>query len=103
MLRDMLEQALAKEPEVELVSEPLRPVQERPAAPDLVIVGTETPEAGETPAALMRWPGSRVLLIGTHGHRVSLVELRPHRTELGEMSLAELVRLVTGVAHRPPA
>lgn len=102
MLRDMLEQALAKEPEVELVSEPLRPVQERPAAPDLVIVGTETADAG-TPAALMRWPESRVLLIGTQGHRVSLVELRPHRTELGEMSLAELVRLVTGVAHRPQA
>ena len=96
LLRDMLAQALASRPGVELISEPPPPVPEPAAAlPDVVILSAEDPDAAGTPAVLRRWPRSRVLLISATGQRASLVELRPHRTALGEMTLVQLLQVVT--------
>ena len=45
-------------------------------------------------------PPGRVLLISTSGEGGSLVELRPRRTSLGEMSMSELVGVVARAAQR---
>ena len=96
MLRDMLAHALAGQPGVELMSEPPLPVQKAAAtSPDVVIVGTEDEGSAGTLALLRRWPQSRVLLISSSGRCASLVELQPRRTALGEVSLVELLQVVT--------
>jgi chemotaxis response regulator CheB len=101
MLRDMLAQTLANEPGVEIISEPLPALTPPSAAPpDVVIVGTLDPDVNGATALLHRWPLSRVLMISATGQRGSLVELQPRRTSLGEMSLADLVRVVTREARR---
>lgn len=102
MLRDMLAQTLAKEPGVEIISEPPLPLTPPPSAapPDVVIVGTDDPDVNGATALLRRWPLSRVLLISATGERGHLVELQPRRTSLGEMSLADLLRVVTREAGR---
>ena len=102
MLRDILVRSLADQPDVEIISEPPPPPLEPLAAasPDVVIVGTDDPDASGTSAVLHRWPQSRVLLISASGQRGSLVELQPRRTSLGEMSLSKLLEVVTRVARR---
>lgn len=102
MLRDMLAQSLANQPHVELIDEPPVPPPDPHAttAPDMVIVGTDDPDANGSSAVLHRWPRSRVLLISTSGQRGSLVELHPRRTSLGEMSLSDLLGVVARAAQR---
>jgi chemotaxis response regulator CheB len=100
MLRDVLAQALASHPGVEIVDEPPLPTFADPSSPDVVILAAEDPDANGAPAVLRRWPLSRVLLISAGGDRSSLVELQPHRTSFGEMSLAQLVSVVTRVTER---
>jgi DNA-binding NarL/FixJ family response regulator len=100
MLREVLAQALASHPGVEIVDEPPLPPLAEPSSPDVVIVATEDPDANGAPALLRRWPQSRVLMISASGDRSSLVELQPHRTSFGEMSLAQLVSVVTHVTER---
>lgn len=100
LLNDMLTHALADEAGVTLivpVSQGLQPA----TAPDVVIGTDDESEPSWAQEALWRWPDCRVLLVETGGHQASLFELRPHRTALGEMSLEELVQVVTTVARDP--
>jgi hypothetical protein len=96
MLRDMLAHALAGQPGVELMSEPPLPARKAAAtSPDVIIVGAEDEGSAATLALLRRWPHSRVLLISSSGRRASLLELQPRRTALGEVSLVQLLQVVT--------
>jgi DNA-binding NarL/FixJ family response regulator len=102
MLRDMVAQALASQPGVEVISEPPLPAPDPVTlqVPDVVIVGTDDPDVNGSSAVLHRWPHSRVLLISASGERGSLVELQPRRTSLGDMSMADLLGVVTRAAER---
>ncbi len=99
MLRDILSHALVREPDVELLES--MPEPDTAARPDVVIGNQDAPDPGWVRDVLSLWPDCRVLLIASAGHQVSLIELHPHRTALGEMSLDELVSVVTRVAREP--
>src|SRR5262245_37425108 len=102
MLRDMLAHTLERKPGVELLREPLPEPSDlpSPSTPDVVILGTEDPvDPDGAPALLSRWPRSQVLLISTNGQQASLFELQPHRIALGEMSIDELLQVVSRVAE----
>ena len=100
MLRDILSHALSREPEVELLESMPEPPYSV-ARPDVVIGNQDLPDTSWVYGVLSLWPDCRVLLIASAGHQVTLFELHPHRTALGEMSLEELVSVVTHVARDP--
>jgi hypothetical protein len=100
MLRDILSHALVREPDVELLEWMPEPPHTA-ARPDVVIGNQDAPDPHWVRGVLGVWPDCRVLLIASAGHQVTLFELHPHRTALGEMSLDELVSVVTRVARDP--
>jgi hypothetical protein len=108
ILRDILENAISSQPDMALIDDPgdlPRPpgeVQRGPdLVPDAVIVGTtEFQHAQNASALLSRWPRSRILMIATSGHQAVLYELRPHTTELGELSPSDLVHAIRSAVLR---
>jgi DNA-binding NarL/FixJ family response regulator len=98
ILRDILEQAVSSEGDMELIPEPTAPFQpavDQSLAPDVVIVGTNEPAADRGARALLtRWPRSRILMITEQGHRIVWHELQPRSVELGEMSPTQLVQVI---------
>jgi hypothetical protein len=101
MLSDIFEHAIQNEPGWELMRD-TEPIEPPGLQPDLVIVGTSHPGDDDgAPALLARWPSSRVLLITDNGQSASLVELQPRRTELGEVSLSELLLAIRLAVHQP--
>jgi chemotaxis response regulator CheB len=94
MLRDILENAIARQPDMTLLREGRRAgaVEQwlRPE-PDVVIVSTSNIEDADVPACLSRWPGARVVVIETSGRDSVMYELRPHATRLGALSPDQLV------------
>ena len=101
ILRGIIEDAIASEPDMQLV----RPRWRMAAGgePDVVIVGTPRAEDVDgAEAMLARWPRSRVLMVATSGRHTVMYELRPSRTELGELSPADLVAAVRSM-DRPHA
>jgi DNA-binding NarL/FixJ family response regulator len=106
MLREILEQAIAGAPDMEVIPEP-RPVLPSDASPspDVVVVDASDSDAGERSRALLRrWPRSRVLMIRARGHVVSLYELVAQGRDLGELSPSQLVEAIRSAvqADRPP-
>src|SRR5262245_16597365 len=104
MLRDILEQAISNQPDMEVISEPVATIPvpiDRPPSPDVVVVGTSDsdPEEGAR-ALLVRWPGSHVLMITAHGHKVLRYELLPRGVDLGEVSPDQLLQAIRS-AVRP--
>lgn len=89
ILRGIIEDAIASEPDLQLLGAKPR------VDPEVVIVGT--PKSGDSDAAeaaLARWPRSRVLMVATSGRHTVMYTLRPFRTELGELSPADLVAAI---------
>ena len=109
MLRDILEQEISGEPDMEVMSEP--PVPPRAPAdtnvsPDVFVVGTSDGEPCERArAVLVRWPRSRVLMITARGDRAVIYELVPQGCDLGELSPSQLVQAIrsAGRSERPSA
>src|SRR5687768_13729552 len=103
MLSDILEHAIGNEPGWELMQEPGPTVIEFGAIrPDLIILGTpHRDDEDGAPALLARWPGCRVLLITENGEYASLIELQPRRTDLGEVSVAELMLAIRRAIQQP--
>jgi DNA-binding NarL/FixJ family response regulator len=103
MLRDILEQVISNEHDMEVVPEPVVPIQtllDRPLSPDVVIVGAGDFDPAERARGLLaRWPGTHVLMITARGHRVLRYELLPRRIDLGEMSPDQLVRAIRSAAR----
>jgi DNA-binding NarL/FixJ family response regulator len=103
MLRDILEQVISNEHDMEVIPEPVVPMQgllERPPSPDVVVVGAGDSEpAARARGLLVRWPGSHVLMITARGHRVLRYELLPRGIDLGEMSPDQLVQAIRSAAR----
>jgi DNA-binding NarL/FixJ family response regulator len=67
---------------------------------DVVIVGTTTPDDITIPGQLLAvLPRARVLALAVGGRSAVMYELRPHRTELGEVSPQVLVDAIRGATR----
>ena len=99
LLRDIVRDAVAHEPGLDVVAERdvtrLRESVERDE-PDFVIVGTDV--ASETVRSVVRdGCGLRALEVRSDGKESVLYELRPHRVSLGEISPDTLVQTIRAV------
>lgn len=92
MLYDIISRAISAEPGMTLDPD------SGPSAPDVVIVGGGCEEVAGLTALLARWPRSAVIAIEADGGHANVYELWPHRTDLGEVSLAELVQVIRATA-----
>jgi DNA-binding NarL/FixJ family response regulator len=101
MLRDILEQAISNQPDMEVIAEPAAPAPvERRASPDVIVVDVSYSDPGEGARALLfRWPTSHALMIAAHGQRVVRYELEPRGVDLGEMSPDQLVQAIRSAAR----
>ena len=100
MLRDILEQAIVSQPDMEVIPEPVtRPLPVEDVSPDVVVVDVNEADSGEGARALLsRWPDSHVLTIVARGHMVRKYELAPRRVDLGEMSPDQLIHAIRSAA-----
>jgi DNA-binding NarL/FixJ family response regulator len=99
MLRDILEQVISGEPDMDVIPEPARP--DVRSSSDLVVVDAGDDDAAERGRELLReWPLSRVLLIRARGQNVSMYELVPQGRDLGELSPRQLVEAIRSAVHR---
>jgi len=98
MLREILEQVISNEPDMELMTAPQDPIEaanDRPMSPDVVIVGANVSEAaGRARVLLNRWPECHVLMITAGGQKVLKYELLPRGVDLGEMSPGQVVETI---------
>jgi len=103
MLRDILEQAISNQPDMEVILEPVLPDRapdDEQVSPDVVVVDVSDSDPGEgARAMLFRWPGSHALMIAAHGHKVLRYELQPRGEDLGEMSPDQLVEAIRSAAR----
>jgi DNA-binding NarL/FixJ family response regulator len=102
MLRDILEQAISSQPDMEVMLEPVAPehVRQGSLAPDVAVVDVSGSDPAEgARALLLQWPGSQALMITAHGHQVLKYDLHPRRVDLGEMSPDQLVQAIRSAAR----
>ncbi len=103
IMRSIIEDAIVAQPDMQLVvgcPPPIRHVDE-PELPDVVIAGMENVEDLAVPEAMLAcWPRSRIFMIAVSGRRAVMHELRPFRTELGELSPAALLAAIRSERHR---
>jgi len=100
LLREIVREAIVREPDLELVAEhdqtDVRSAVELDD-PDFIIVG-EGAAADENVRALVgAGRGLRALEVQSDGRESVLYELRPHRISLGEISSETLVRAIRAV------
>jgi hypothetical protein len=93
---------------MELIQGQTAPMPTGPVPPDIVVVATKhRHDIRNVTSMLWRWPHSQVLMITVDGHQAAMYELEPQRTELGELSPAELVDSIRVAVRRrrdtPPA
>ena len=105
LLRDILEHAIRREGDYELIVDQLGALQglaEQTISPDIVILGLSAAEdATLVPALFGRWPGAHVMTVAPSGGDAAVYELSPRREVFGEMSPAEiLVTLRESVRRR---
>jgi hypothetical protein len=99
MLRDIVRDTVANEPDLEVVDEVGRlaePLNERVVdEADVMIVGAAEPDETVLPCRLLAAsPRLRVLMLALSGERGVLYELRPHRTPLRDISPSQLLAVV---------
>jgi hypothetical protein len=102
ILREIIEQAVADESDMEIVEiegrgVPLRQTVESSKA-DFVIAGADY-DFGEVARVLEERPRLRVLAVAGHGREAFLYELRPMRTPLGEVSPRTIVDAIRGARY----
>jgi DNA-binding NarL/FixJ family response regulator len=98
LLREIVRDAVAREPDLELVAE----LEDGPGVAaalehdgaDFVIVGSDAAAAGQVSALVAAQRGLRALELRADGRESVLYELRPHRVPLGEISAETLVRTI---------
>ena len=100
LLRDIVRQAIVREPDLELVAEhddvDVRTVVELDD-PDFIIVGEEAASVQDVRSLVGSGRGVRALEVQSDGRESVLFELRPHRIALGEISSDTLVRAIRAV------
>jgi DNA-binding NarL/FixJ family response regulator len=103
MLRNILEQAISNQPDMEVILEPVSPEpppDEQRVSPDVVVVDVSDSDPREGARALLhRWPSSHAVMIAANGHRILLYELQPRGVDLGEMSPDQLVQAIRSAAR----
>jgi chemotaxis response regulator CheB len=102
ILREIIERAVADEPDMEIVDSeagnmPLREAIEA-SEPDFVIAGADY-DFGEVARVLDERPRLRVLAVAGDGREAFLYELRPTRTPLGEVSPRTIVDAIRGARY----
>jgi DNA-binding NarL/FixJ family response regulator len=102
LLREVLLEILASEPDVELIDYVMPVPATSPVPdekqPDVVILSSRDPEGDPLPVRLLfASPHSRVLALTTDARRSFLYELRPHRIFLGELSRGSLLAALRGL------
>jgi hypothetical protein len=102
ILREIIEQAVADEPDMEIVGVegrdvPLRQAVESTRA-DFVMAGADY-DLGEVARVLDERPRLRVLAVAGDGREAFLYELRPTRTPLGEVSPQTIVDAIRGARY----
>ena len=100
LLREIVRDAVAREPDFELVAEhedapDVRDTLEHDGA-DFVIVGSDAAAAACVSSLVAAQRGMRALELRADGRESVLYELRPHRVPLGEISAETLVRSIRG-------
>lgn len=96
MLRDILERTIARQSDLQLVGDGgADEAVSLGARADVVVVGCAgAAEPGAWAPFLQNWPGLRVMTLDVTGRHTCLYELRPYRTDYGELSHAELVDVI---------
>jgi DNA-binding NarL/FixJ family response regulator len=102
ILREIIEQAVADEPDMEIVEiegsgVPLRQAVATARA-DFVIAGADY-DFGEVARVLDERPRLRILAVAGDGREAFLYELRPTRTPLGEVSPQTIVDAIRGARY----
>jgi hypothetical protein len=102
MLREIIERAVADEPDMVLVEAdaPELPLHEavESAGADFVIAGSDY-DFGEVAQVLDERPRLRVLAVAGDGREAFLYELRPTRTPLGQVSPRTIVDAIRGARY----
>jgi len=96
-LRDILADAIGREPDMQLVS--TLPAPSSPASdlgPDVLLCESDDPTEATMPTNLLlhELPHARVLVIASSGDRAAVYELRPHRRELADVSISDVIQAV---------
>jgi hypothetical protein len=104
MLRDILKTTIAGHPDIELIDEPPDDAEKLRAMPHVVLVGTAAPSDADSKTTLLsRWPRARIIAVEVSGRQTSLYELRPYKTELGQLSPSELLEGIRAAARSDPS
>ncbi len=98
LIREIVREALAREPDLDLVAEhgadvDVRAAIERDDA-DFVIVGSDATAHAAVRSVVAADRGFRALELHADGKESVLYELRPHRVSLGEISPETLLRTI---------
>jgi DNA-binding NarL/FixJ family response regulator len=98
LLREIVRETLAREPDLDIVSEheagvDLRDAVERDDA-DFVIVGSDAGADAAVRSLFAADRGLRALELRSDGRESVLYELRPHRVALGEISPDKLLHTI---------
>jgi DNA-binding NarL/FixJ family response regulator len=100
LLREIVRDAVAREPDLELVAElddaPDVVDALRQDGADFVILGSDAAAAACVSSLVAAQRGMRALELRADGRESVLYELRPHRVPLGEISAETLVRTIRG-------
>src|SRR5262245_43226039 len=103
MLREILERAIARQPDLLLVADNGSDEAAGHVDHADVVVGFAGADEPHTwPAYLHRWPDTRVMTLDVTGRQTFLYELRPYRTEYGELSQSEIVDLIRSSVETGP-
>jgi hypothetical protein len=102
ILREIIVQAVADEPDLEIVPFEAHGVALRQTVKsgraDFVIAGADY-DFHEVAQVLEERPRLRVLAVAGHGREAFLYELRPTRTPLGEVSPRTIVEAIRGARY----
>ena len=97
LLREIVREAIVREPDLDLVAEhdgaDVRRAVEQDD-PDFIIVGEDAAVEQDVRALVGSGRGLRALEVQSDGRESVLYELRPHRISLGEISADTLVRAI---------
>ena len=105
MLREIVRDSLAKEPDMEIVGDTDDPEEFFRTIPgvDVAIIGAHEPDDSRLAREVLRKsPSTRVLAIAISGRSASMWQLRPHRVPLGDVSPESLVRAIRANGENGP-
>jgi DNA-binding NarL/FixJ family response regulator len=98
LLREIVRETLAREPDLDVVAEYEAGVDVRRAVDDadadFVIVGADATARASVASVVCGQRGTRAIEVRSDGRESVLYELRPHRVSLGEISPETLLRTI---------